>query len=558
MRGATSRPWVTRPGLADHAHVLLLEVGQVGLASGFLAEGHQVAQLLVAELGEAGFAASEYGVRQRPLAVEQCRDPLLDRAPGDHPVHLDRLGLADPVGAVGGLLLDGRVPPAVDVDHVVGAGEVEAGAARLEAEQEDRHALPVLGGLEPGDHRLALRHRGPAVEELVGHADAGEVLLDQPRHRDVLREDEHRSALRDDGADQLVEQLQLLRATGEPDRAGLLEELRRVVADLLEPGQQGQHQAAPGVLVGALDAVHGVAHERLVEHRLLAGETEQVVGLGLRGQLGSDARVGLAAAQQERADQVGELTRLGRLQAGLDRRSPHPAERLAAAEQAGDRPVEDRPQLGEVVLDGGAGQGHPRPARDQPQVAGRRRAGVLDVLRLVGDDQVPRDLGESGVVAAHRAVRRQHEPAVDAPELALRAVEPADGQPRCEPVDLGLPVAEQAGRADHESRRAAGDAVLEPMEVERDQGDGLAEPHVVGEAGAEPEPGEVGEPGQPVPLVVAQLGAQAGRRGDRVAGRGGQQLLADLQQGGADDRPRRWRPARTRQPRRRREARPPR
>src|SRR5690606_41499011 len=55
-----------------------------------------------------------------PILAQQLRDALLDGALGDDPVHLHRLGLADPVGAVGGLLLDGGVPPAVDVDDVVG------------------------------------------------------------------------------------------------------------------------------------------------------------------------------------------------------------------------------------------------------------------------------------------------------------------------------------------------------------------------------------------------------------------------------------------------------
>ena len=139
---------------------------------------------------------------------------------------------------------------------------------------------------------------------------------------------------------------------------GLLEEVGGVVADLLETGEELEHQPAAGLLVGLLDAAHAVADVGLVEDDLLAGEAEEVVGLGLGRQLGSDARVGLAAAQQEGADQVGELASLGRLEARLDRAGPHLAEGVAAAEQARDRPVEDRPQLGEVVLDRGAGQRH--------------------------------------------------------------------------------------------------------------------------------------------------------------------------------------------------------
>ena len=68
-------------------------------------------------------------VGQLALGLQHLGDAVLDRALGDEAVHLHRAGLADAVGAVGGLVLDGRVPPAVVVDDVVGAGQVEAGAA---------------------------------------------------------------------------------------------------------------------------------------------------------------------------------------------------------------------------------------------------------------------------------------------------------------------------------------------------------------------------------------------------------------------------------------------
>ena len=287
------------------------------------------------------------------------------------------------------------------------------------------------------------------------------------------------------------------------------------------------------------DALHRVADERLVEDDLLAGQPEQVVGLGLVGQLGGDAGVGLAPPQQERADQAGELPRLGRLEAGLDRAGPDLAERLAAAEQAGRRPVEDRPELGQVVLDRGAGEGDPGRGRDRAQRAGRGGAGVLDVLRLVGDDQPPGDGGQRTGVAPDGAVGGEHEAGVghgvggrEVVERALTAVEAAYVDTGGEAPDLGLPVAEERGGADHQGRPWPRHG---PVEVEGDQGDRLAQTHVVGQAGAEPERGDALEPGEPLALVVAQHGREPGRGRERGCGRGVEELLADLEQAGSDD-----------------------
>ena len=294
----------------------------------------------------------------------------------------------------------------------------------------------------------------PPWRNRVGIDGGGEVSFEQARHRDVLREDQHRAALGEDRAEQLVAQVELLRAALEPP-AGLAQVVGGVVADLLEPGEQRQHQPAPGVLVGALDAVHRLAHQRLVEHHLLAGQADDLVGLGLRRQLGGDAGVGLAAAQQERLDQLGEPARHRRVDAALDRRGPHLAEGVARAEQARRRPVEDRPQLGQVVLHRGAGQ------RD-PAARGRSCAGC----------------GRSRTVAflmccASSATTRSHGTVAERPRGSSRivpyvvstnpssSVQPRSrpvpwnrrtGDPGREPADLGLPVAHQAGRTDHQRR----------------------------------------------------------------------------------------------------------
>jgi hypothetical protein len=62
---------------------------------------------------------------------------LFERAGAEELVHLHILALPDAEGAVGRLVLDRRVPPAVEVEDVIRGREVEARAARFEREQED-------------------------------------------------------------------------------------------------------------------------------------------------------------------------------------------------------------------------------------------------------------------------------------------------------------------------------------------------------------------------------------------------------------------------------------
>ena len=56
------------------------------------------------------------------LVFLKVEDPVFDGAATDEFVDEDRLGLADAVGAVGGLVLGGGVPPRVVVDDGVGGG----------------------------------------------------------------------------------------------------------------------------------------------------------------------------------------------------------------------------------------------------------------------------------------------------------------------------------------------------------------------------------------------------------------------------------------------------
>ena len=79
-------------------------------------------------------------------------DALLDGVLAEEFVDEDGLVLADAVGAVGGLGFGGGIPPGVVVDDGVGGGEVEAGAAGLEGDEEERD----FSGLEILDELAAV------------------------------------------------------------------------------------------------------------------------------------------------------------------------------------------------------------------------------------------------------------------------------------------------------------------------------------------------------------------------------------------------------------------
>jgi hypothetical protein len=67
------------------------------------------------------------------------------------------------VGAVARLILDGGVLPGIEMDDVIGGGEIEARASGPQADQE-QVAVPRLKCRHP---LFAVRGRGPAVQILM-------------------------------------------------------------------------------------------------------------------------------------------------------------------------------------------------------------------------------------------------------------------------------------------------------------------------------------------------------------------------------------------------------
>ena len=208
----------------------------------------------------------------------------------------------------------------------------------------------------------------------------------------------------------------------------------------------------------------------------------------------------------------------------LDRLDVLFAEPARRCEQprAGER--QDRPELGERVLERRSGdrEHHVGPQRLDGTVQPRAR--VLDELRLVEHDDRPVDGRERLVVEPQHRVRRDDDVGIDRERPALRRRRAAHGdvEPGGEPRRLVVPGAQhRRGRHDEDGATFAG---LARVEQQRQHLQGLAEPHVVGEHAAEPVPPPEGEAVEALLLVGAQPRVEAGGRWRRDEVAGGAQL----------------------------------
>src|SRR5439155_19686124 len=138
--------------------------------------------------------------------------------------------LADAEGAIGGLLLDGRVPPAVEVHDVGGGSEIEARAARLERKDEEGR----LARLEALHQRRPLAHLGLAVQDEAGGAeDLAEKRCQRLGQLAELREDQHLLLTRGNLLAERREPRELAARLGEI--ISVAQPLRWMVADLFQP-----------------------------------------------------------------------------------------------------------------------------------------------------------------------------------------------------------------------------------------------------------------------------------------------------------------------------------
>src|SRR4051794_9349419 len=102
-------------------------------------------------------------------------------------MHEDRLALAEAMDSIRGLLLDGWVPPAVEVKDVVRGRQVQTAASG--AQRDDQHLRAALAG-ERLQQLRSLAAVQMAVEERCFPPEALLQVRHQRREARVLREHE--------------------------------------------------------------------------------------------------------------------------------------------------------------------------------------------------------------------------------------------------------------------------------------------------------------------------------------------------------------------------------
>ena len=119
------------------------------------------------------------------------------------------------------------------------------------------------------------------------------------------------------------------------------EPLRGMVADLLQPHEKGQHDASALHPIDLFELAGEIVHRLLVKRRLLAAQGAEGFHLGLVGQVGNDALVGLQAPQDIGAHQVAE--RAVRVMRPVGEAFDEGRKLLRRSQQARIDEIEDRP-----------------------------------------------------------------------------------------------------------------------------------------------------------------------------------------------------------------------
>src|SRR3984893_16274817 len=254
----------------------------------------QVEQLVVAQ-SAAHLATFKKVGGKVALAAVESEDFLLDTILDDQAVDSDRPLLPDAMCAIGGLILDRRIPPGVEMDHVVGGGQVQSGAARLEADEKQRRVGRLKGR---GASLLILGRRAP-VKILIADATLVESRAHALQVTDELAEYQCLVMVAYQLVDEVEDGLQF--GSGQ---FGLRVDQTRMAARPPQACDLSQNvKATPaGKAFGwSGQRFQRLAAQRLVKGALLRREIDLQSYLGARRQLAQHCTLG--SPQDEGADQ---------------------------------------------------------------------------------------------------------------------------------------------------------------------------------------------------------------------------------------------------------------
>ena len=131
---------------------------------GLYIQRHKTKQFGIVHFRQQSFRAfAQYVLSQRALGGDDVVDAFLQRAAADEFVDHHIALLTDAECAIRGLVFDGGIPPAVEMNDMGGGGEIEAGAAGFEREDKKGRAAVPLKGLHqfPAPAPPAFRREAP-------------------------------------------------------------------------------------------------------------------------------------------------------------------------------------------------------------------------------------------------------------------------------------------------------------------------------------------------------------------------------------------------------------
>ena len=115
-------------------------------------------------------------------------DILLNGSGGNKRVDENRVSLPDAVGAITGLVFHGGIPPTIEVNDVVGAGESETSAGGSKREQEERRPPRRLELLHETlslvDRCFSVQHESRCAKDIL------QKVMEMGHNIAVLRENE--------------------------------------------------------------------------------------------------------------------------------------------------------------------------------------------------------------------------------------------------------------------------------------------------------------------------------------------------------------------------------